>query len=275
LNPWILGHRGASRHAPENTLEALFLAGARGADGVEYDVQLSADGFPVVFHDTELARTTGATGTVGGLSLSDLENLSAGALQDRPCRIPRLDHVLSRVSGIHNLEVKLPDYPFENPYRHALALAILRGFSRSLRSGRIASASTITSFDLPSLDLVCRLDPTVRFGPIVEDESGWEALRTWNPPRPPAVLSLASPARSSTHAATPPSRSTSLLDSRRPTFGRAAVPSGASTGEYEAVELRDGDKSKYLGKGVLKAVANVNDRDRQGWSRARRPRPAA
>jgi len=41
--------------------------------------------------------------------------------------------------------------------------------------------------------------------------------------------------------------------------GRAAVPSGASTGEHEAVELRDGDKKRYLGKGVLKAVANIND----------------
>jgi enolase len=40
--------------------------------------------------------------------------------------------------------------------------------------------------------------------------------------------------------------------------GRGAVPSGASTGEHEALELRDGDKGKYLGKGVLKAVANVN-----------------
>ena len=42
-------------------------------------------------------------------------------------------------------------------------------------------------------------------------------------------------------------------------FGRAAVPSGASTGEWEAVELRDGDKSRYLGKGVAQAVAHVND----------------
>ena len=41
-------------------------------------------------------------------------------------------------------------------------------------------------------------------------------------------------------------------------FGRAAVPSGASTGIHEAVELRDGDKSRYSGKGVLKAVENVN-----------------
>src|SRR5688572_12005508 len=41
-------------------------------------------------------------------------------------------------------------------------------------------------------------------------------------------------------------------------FGRAAVPSGASTGSHEAVELRDGDKQRYLGKGVVKAVAAVN-----------------
>ncbi|MBQ7276836.1 MAG: phosphopyruvate hydratase [Bacilli bacterium] len=42
-------------------------------------------------------------------------------------------------------------------------------------------------------------------------------------------------------------------------FGRAIVPSGASTGEHEAIELRDGDKARYLGKGVLNAVKNVND----------------
>ncbi len=46
-------------------------------------------------------------------------------------------------------------------------------------------------------------------------------------------------------------------------FGRAAVPSGASTGSYEAIELRDGDKKRYLGKGVLKAVENVNTKLRK------------
>ena len=51
-------------------------------------------------------------------------------------------------------------------------------------------------------------------------------------------------------------------------LGRAAVPSGASTGKHEAVELRDGDKKKYMGKGVLKAVSNVNDiiaEELYGW----------
>ncbi|MFC1703958.1 phosphopyruvate hydratase, partial [Candidatus Omnitrophota bacterium] len=47
-----------------------------------------------------------------------------------------------------------------------------------------------------------------------------------------------------------------LLDTGN--WGRSMVPSGASTGEYEAVELRDKDKSRFLGKGVLKAVENVN-----------------
>ena len=49
-------------------------------------------------------------------------------------------------------------------------------------------------------------------------------------------------------------------------MGRAAVPSGASTGQKEALELRDGDKSRYLGKGVLKAVDHVNNQIAQASS---------
>ena len=52
-------------------------------------------------------------------------------------------------------------------------------------------------------------------------------------------------------------------------FGRAAVPSGASTGQREALELRDGDKKRYLGKGVRKAVSPRQRRDREGARRAR------
>jgi enolase len=55
--------------------------------------------------------------------------------------------------------------------------------------------------------------------------------------------------------------------------GRASVPSGASTGEHEAWELRDGEKGKYLGKGVLKAVKNVQDKIAKAicaWTRSTR-----
>ena len=62
-------------------------------------------------------------------------------------------------------------------------------------------------------------------------------------------------------------------------MGRAAVPSGASTGEHEAVELRDGDKSRYLGKGTLKAAGHINGEiapalHGQGRHRAGRDRSA-
>jgi enolase len=68
---------------------------------------------------------------------------------------------------------------------------------------------------------------------------------------------LSMPERSSIRAAIPPSRSTFRLSDG--SFGRAAVPSGASTGSREALELRDGDKKRYGGKGVQAAVANVNE----------------
>ena len=56
-------------------------------------------------------------------------------------------------------------------------------------------------------------------------------------------------------------------------MGRAAVPSGASTGEHEAIELRDGDAERYGGKGVLNAVQNVEETIAPGARRARRHRP--
>ena len=71
--------------------------------------------------------------------------------------------------------------------------------------------------------------------------------------------------------AIPPSRWRSSWKTVPP--GRAAVPSGASTGEHEAVELRDGDKKRYLGKGVLKAVENVNNVIAAEIVGPRRPRP--
>jgi enolase len=68
--------------------------------------------------------------------------------------------------------------------------------------------------------------------------------------------STSSPARSSTARGNPTVEADVLLESG--VMGRAAVPSGASTGTREAIELRDGDKTRYLGKGVLKAVEHVN-----------------
>ncbi len=105
--PLIIGHRGASAHAPENTLAAFMLALAQGADGVELDVMRCATGEVVVIHDDAVDRTTNGSGQVRAMSLADLRKLDAGDGQ----RIPTLDEVIGETAGAQppcllNIEVK-------------------------------------------------------------------------------------------------------------------------------------------------------------------------
>jgi glycerophosphoryl diester phosphodiesterase len=75
----VIAHRGASGHAPENTLPAFELAVRQGADAFELDVRLTRDGIPVVLHDPTVDRTTDGRGSLAGLSLAELRELEAGA----------------------------------------------------------------------------------------------------------------------------------------------------------------------------------------------------
>jgi glycerophosphoryl diester phosphodiesterase len=76
--PLIIGHRGASAVAPENTLAAFREAIAVGADGVEFDVRLTRDGVPVVIHDSTLRRTGGLARRVGDMTWSELAKVDVG-----------------------------------------------------------------------------------------------------------------------------------------------------------------------------------------------------
>ena len=114
----VIAHRGGSARAPENTLEAMRFAIANGADGLEFDVQLSADGEVVVIHDPTVDRTTDGTGGVERMTLAELTSLDAGfRFSARPLgpvtaikhRIPTLDEVLQSFPGIPLLiEIKVP-----------------------------------------------------------------------------------------------------------------------------------------------------------------------
>ena len=89
--PLVIAHRGASGLAPENTLAAFALAAALGSDGIELDVRLSADGWPVVIHDARVHRTTGATGRVAALTRDSIVALNAGTRFRRKLAIqPRI-----------------------------------------------------------------------------------------------------------------------------------------------------------------------------------------
>ncbi|MFZ1401056.1 MAG: glycerophosphodiester phosphodiesterase family protein [Candidatus Promineifilaceae bacterium] len=102
--PFLIGHRGSSADAPENTLAAFLLAQTQGADGIEFDVQLSADGWPVVIHDGKLDRTTNGHGAVQDLTLAELQKLDAGQGQS----IPTLDEVFETLGPnfLYNVELK-------------------------------------------------------------------------------------------------------------------------------------------------------------------------
>ncbi len=98
--PAIVAHRGASAHAPENTLAAFHLAIDQGADAIELDARLTADGQVVVIHDDTVDRTTDGTGRVSSLTLAELQQLQVGnnfAQIHTPEKLPSLAEVFESV----------------------------------------------------------------------------------------------------------------------------------------------------------------------------------
>jgi glycerophosphoryl diester phosphodiesterase len=111
--PVIFAHRGASAHAPENTLAAFELALAQNADAIELDVKLSADGSAVVIHDSTVDRTTGSRGRVKDLSFQQLKLLDAGGSFSEKYRgekIPALEEVFEAVGQRTFINVELTNY---------------------------------------------------------------------------------------------------------------------------------------------------------------------
>lgn len=115
MNDWlndrrslVIAHRGASFDAPENSLSAFALAIEQGADGIEFDVQLSADGWPVIMHDRRVDRTTNGRGAVSRLTLAELQDLDAGDGR----AVPTLDQVFEMFgsSVMYNVELKSWDW---------------------------------------------------------------------------------------------------------------------------------------------------------------------
>jgi len=111
--PVLFAHRGASVYAPENTMAAFHLAEQQGANAIELDVKLSADGQVVVIHDPMVDRTTDGTGRVSALSLAALKELDAGAFfseQYRGERIPTLDDIFAVFGKRLFINVELSNY---------------------------------------------------------------------------------------------------------------------------------------------------------------------
>src|SRR5262245_59418730 len=110
----VIAHRGSSAVAPENTLAAVDLAIRAKAHRVEFDVQLTKDGVPVVLHDETLERTTNGKGRVRDRTYKEISKLDAGSwfhADFRGERLPTLDMVLELCRGKIpvNVEIKSED----------------------------------------------------------------------------------------------------------------------------------------------------------------------
>lgn len=112
-HPILLAHRGASAYAPENTLAAFRLALEQGADGIELDAKLTADGKVVVIHDAAVNRTTNGSGAVKDLPLAKLRELDAGAHFSKAFmgeKIPTLEEVFEAVGKHCWIDIEITNY---------------------------------------------------------------------------------------------------------------------------------------------------------------------
>lgn len=169
--PLVLGHRGASAEAPENTHAAFALAMAQGADGVELDVWRCSTGEVVVIHDADAARVSGAPLRVRDTPLAALRGLDVGAWKGerfRGERIPLLAEVLEALPGaVVNVELKSKGRDV------ALAPAV----ARVVAGARAADRVIVSSFDYRLVAAFRAAAPRIPVGLLFDAEHPWR-LRT-------------------------------------------------------------------------------------------------
>lgn len=164
--PRVWAHRGASAHAPENTMAAFERAVRDGADGIELDVRFDGDGHVVVFHDEHLDRLTGRPG-----AMRDLPAVDRAALRVRGEPVPLLAEVLATFDTEVDVEIKV-----DRPGRErALVQATARVIAGSGRAGQVL----VSSFDPVALVQLHAYLPDVAIGYLFHDEQQLAARKGW------------------------------------------------------------------------------------------------
>jgi glycerophosphoryl diester phosphodiesterase len=175
MPPLIIAHRGASADEPENTLRAFQRAIEQGAQMIELDLHLSADGQVVVIHDETLDHTTNQRGRVDQLTLAEIKRADAGKGE----RVPTLNEVLDLTTGKVRLYLEIKD-------RRAAAPIL-----QTIRARRCQDEMLLASFDLALMKQLGEEVSGVELGLILGTESfhprvrfreafPWRALRAWH-----------------------------------------------------------------------------------------------
>lgn len=173
--PLVIGHRGANRQAPENTLEAFELAVQQGADGVELDVRLTADDHMVIVHDRTLERLTNGQDS---RAIEDVAFAELSRLDLRKSSVPELGAVVSWAAGndvLVNVELK---HDVRN--QTALITRVLEAFDTA---PRVVPRLLLSCFDARVVWALVRRVPSVPVAWILHDRPfgprrlhGWKRL---------------------------------------------------------------------------------------------------
>lgn len=189
MRPQVVAHRGASHDNAEHTLRAFVAALDAGAEALECDVRLTADGHLVCVHDRDLRRTASSRGVVSTMELAELDELDFAAWKnpwadlddEAPPRDERLDSVLT----LRTLLETVADYDrrvevaieTKHPTRYGgLVERRLVDQLRHLGWDRAGSPARVMSFSLSALRRVEKLAPEVPLVQLVEKARHWPAL---------------------------------------------------------------------------------------------------
>lgn len=171
---WTIAHRGASGHAPENTMAAFRRAVELGARFIETDLQITRDARVIAIHDLTLDRTTSGKGQVHFLTLEQIRALDAGAWFGGGAfsgeRVPTLEEILEFAEE--------QDVIFYLEIKGGSAWGIEHAVVAALRDQNASARVVILSFDPSSIESVRRLDSTMMTGFLCEHPSGDLVERT-------------------------------------------------------------------------------------------------
>ena len=176
----VVAHRGASAQAPENTMEAFRLGVEAGADAIELDVHLTAEGQLAVIHDETLDRTTDRTGRVADLTMDEIREADAGAMFARHgdaglpfagqgLTVPTLDEVLAWLPADVGLVIEIKARAAADAVVDAVRGHPVR------EGGRLA----VISFDEATIERVRELDPELRTGYLLVPTQPIEPALIW------------------------------------------------------------------------------------------------
>jgi glycerophosphoryl diester phosphodiesterase len=190
----VVAHRGASHDSAEHTLEAYLRALEAGADGLECDVRMTADGHLVCVHDRDLRRTAATRGVVSTMELRELSELDFGAWknpwEDLDDEAPDVDPELRRVLTLRKLLETVADYDrrvelaieTKHPTRYGgLVEKRLVQLLREFGWDGADSPVRVMSFSFTALQRVRRQAPDVPIVMLVDDAHKWPMLRRMIP----------------------------------------------------------------------------------------------